>query len=369
MSLEESIILQNVKEICKKISENAIRIDNEGIFPRENLDLLASQGYMGAFLPKPYGLELNFRIFTSIVKEIAKACASTAWLYVAHCAAAHSFVSTASADLQKKYLPSIANGKLINLAQTENSTGAGLSGIETTAKKVGNYYVLNGTKNFITAAHGADIFIIIAKNLESKDQFPKNLSGFIVEKDTPGFKIGQKYESMGMRGIGWGEIILNECKIPEENILNDGVKAINSGGHVGMLGAATIAFALAEAAYETCKNHIKQRLVSGQALGQKEGVKAIFSDIATTYEAMKHMIEYGIDALKRDSYPDLLKVKNFVTENALNVIDKAMRLTGAHGYSKLLPLERYYRDARATLLHFQTLELGKNILGGIAQNI
>ncbi|MFP3190611.1 MAG: acyl-CoA dehydrogenase family protein [Thermoproteota archaeon] len=369
MSLEESIILQNIKEVCKKISENATKVDSEGRFPRENFDLLASQGYMGAFIPKPYGLELSHKVFVSIVKEIAKACASTAWIYVTHCAATHSFVSTANEKQKENYLPKISNGKIINLAQTENTTGAGLTGIETTAKKVGNYYILNGSKNFITAAHGADIFIIIAKNLELKEQFPKNLSGFIVEKGMSGFEIGQRYDSMGMRGIGWGEIILNDCKVPEENILQDGIKAINSGGHVGMLGASTIAFALAEAAYETCKNHLKQRIIAGQALGQREGVRAVFSEMATALEAIKHMIEFGIDALKRDSYPDLLKVKNFVTENALIIIDKSMRLTGAHGYSKLLPLERYYRDARATLLHFQTLELGKNILGGIAQNI
>jgi alkylation response protein AidB-like acyl-CoA dehydrogenase len=367
MAIEESLILANIKELSKKFYENSLKVDKEGIFPKENLELLALQGYFGAFIPKPYGLGLEYKVYVEVVKEIAKACASTAWIYVSHCAASYSLFASANENLKNKYLPKVAKDAIINLAQTEITTGAGISGMETNARKEGKYWILNGSKHFITAAHGADIFIIIAKNLESKDPFPKNLSAYVIEKDFEGFALGQKYDSMGMRGIGWGEIILRDCKVPEENFIQDGVKAINSGGHVGMLGASVIAYALAEASFELCKKHLKERTIAGQALGQREGVRAIFSEIATNLEAIKHMIEFGIDALKRDSYPDLLKVKNFVTENSLSIIDKALRLTGAHGYSKLLPLERYYRDARATLLHFQTLEIGKNILGGIAQ--
>jgi alkylation response protein AidB-like acyl-CoA dehydrogenase len=369
MEVEESLILANIKELSKKFYENSFKVDQEGIFPKENLELLASQGYFGAFIPKPYGLGLDYKLFVEVVKEIAKACASTAWIYVTHCAASYSLFASASEELKNKYLLKVAKNALINLAQTEISTGAGISGIETSARKEGKYWILNGTKHFITASNSADIFIVIAKNLESKDPFPKNISAYVVEKNFEGFTLGQKYDSMGMRGIGWGEIILRGCKVPEENFIQDGVKAINSGGHVGMLGTSVIAYALAEASFEICKKHLKERIIAGQALGQREGIRAIFAEIATYLEAMKHMIEFGIDALRRDSYLDLLKVKNFVTENSLNIIDKALRLTGAHGYSKLLPLERYYRDARATLLHFQTLELGKNILGGIAQTI
>jgi alkylation response protein AidB-like acyl-CoA dehydrogenase len=113
-------------------------------------------------------LGLDYKLFVEVVKEIAKACASTAWIYVTHCAASYSLFASASEELKNKYLPKVAKDTLINLAQTEISTGTGISGMETTARKEGKYWILNGIKHFIT-----NIFIVIAKNLESKDPFPK----------------------------------------------------------------------------------------------------------------------------------------------------------------------------------------------------
>jgi alkylation response protein AidB-like acyl-CoA dehydrogenase len=116
-----------------------------------------------------------------------------------------------------------------------------------------------------------------------------------------------------------------------------------------------------------CRRHVKERVVGGQALGHREGVKAMLSEMGSSFEAMRQVLRFGVDAFTRDSYPDLLKVKGFITETSLRVLDLALRVTGAHGYSRLLPLERYYRDARAPLLHFQTLETGRNVLGSILQ--
>jgi alkylation response protein AidB-like acyl-CoA dehydrogenase len=368
MSTQEELILKNAKELSKRFAERAQRVDKQGVFPSENLRELSENGYFAAFLPKPYGLGLPASLFVEVVQEFAKACASTAWLYVVHCAAAHSLYACGSEEQKQRFLSKVSTGTLMGLAATETTTGAGISGMETVATKKEDGYALNGTKSFITAAHGGELFIVIARVADSKEQFPKNLFAFIVEKGMNGFSAGQRFESMGMRGIGWGELVFRECTVPKENVIQDGVRTINSGGHLGMLGASAISLGLSKAAFEVCKNHVKTRTISGQALGQREGVRAMLSEIGSDIEAMNQVIKFGVDAFQRDSYPDLLKVKNFVTETCLRVLDKALRITGAHGYSTLLPLERYYRDARAPLLHFQTLELGKNVLGSILQS-
>ncbi|MEM3656729.1 MAG: acyl-CoA dehydrogenase family protein [Thermoprotei archaeon] len=364
---EESLILKSLGELTKRFSERADRVDREGVFPAENIGELAANGYLTAFTPKPYGLGLGFPLYMDVVREVAKACASTAWLYVTHCAATQSLYVCGTEAQRERFLREADSGRLMGLAATEVATGAGIAGMETKAEPRGDVYVLNGTKSFITGAHGAHTFIVVARMANSDAPFPKNLSAFIVERGVKGFSVGQRFEPMGMRGIGWGELVFNDCEVPKENMIPDGVRAINSGGHVGMLGAAAISFGLAEAAFDVCRRHVKERLVGGQALGQREGVKAMLSEMGVTLEAMKHTLRFGLDALARDSYPDLLKVKGFVTENALKVLDLALRITGAHGYSRLLPLERYYRDARAPLLHFQTLETGRNVLGSILQ--
>jgi butyryl-CoA dehydrogenase len=364
---EEALILKSLGELSKRFSERAGRVDREGLFPEDNLRELSDNGYLGAFIPRPYGFGLGASLYVEVVKELAKACASTAWLYVVHCAAAQSLYACGSDEQRERYLRKAASGKLMGLAATEVATGSGISGMETKAELRGDVYVLNGAKSFITAAHGAHIFLVVARMANSDAPFPKNLSAFIVERGAKGFSAGQRFEPMGMRGIGWGELVLRECEVPRENVISDGVRTINSGGHMGMLGASAISFGLAEAALEVCRRHVKERVVGGQALGHREGVKAMLSEMGSSVEAMRQVLRFGVDAFTRDSYPDLLKVKGFITETSLRVLDLALRVTGAHGYSRLLPLERYYRDARAPLLHFQTLETGRNVLGSILQ--
>jgi len=286
---------------------------------------------------------------------------------VVHCSAAQSLYVCGSSEQHERFLRGAASGSLMGLAATEVATGSGISGMETRAEIRGDVYVLNGTKSFITGAHGAHTFIVVARMANSDAPFPKNLSAFIVERGAKGFSVGQRFEPMGMRGIGWGELVFRECEVPKENVIAEGVRAINSGGHMGMLGASAISFGLAEAAFELCRKHVKERSVGGQALGQREGVKAMLSEMGMGVEAMRQVLKFGVDAFARDSYPDLLKVKGFITETSLKVLDLGLRITGAHGYSRLLPLERHFRDARAPLLHFQTLETGRNVLGSILQ--
>jgi alkylation response protein AidB-like acyl-CoA dehydrogenase len=370
---ETRLILQNTEAISLQISTRAAATDSEGRFPTENIALLARQGYLGLLLPKPYGAGGDCKLFVLVVEALARACASTAWVFVVHTAASFGLFAAGSEGQRERYLPALAGGQsLAGFAATEPGTGAGIGGLQTTAEKraeQGPGYALNGTKSFITAAGYADTFLVLARTTREESKNPKELVVMIVEKGMPGFEVGQRFESMGMRGVGWGELVFRDCGVEEGNLIADAFKVINEGGHIGMLGASAISLGISQAALDLTKRHAKDRIIAGQPLSAREGIQTMIGEMAADVEAIRQMVHFAAernDQSPSNSYLDLLKVKIFATETAVRVVEKAMRATGAHGYSKGLPLERYYRDVRAPMLHFQALEIAKRTLGSMS---
>ena len=359
MSSEETeLILQSASEVSKQLDSTS---EEQGIFPKNNLQKLAEQGFMSILVPKPYGMGLPARVFVDVVKTIAKASPSTAWVYVTHVAATIAFSTFASQSLKDKYLKDLAEGKLlIGAAGTESVGGAINAVLNTTAELKGDKYVMNGTKTFITGAGEMDLYLII-----SKVQGAQKPQVFLLDKSQ--VKVGQKFASLGMKGISWGELIIENAEIPKENlIVDDSVKFLGVLGRVGMLGASAIAYGLAEGAFEEALNHVKNRKLGQNTLSSFEGVQIYLAEMSAKVEAMKQLLYYAADQYStQNPLPAILKARIFNTETALDVIDKALRITGAHGFSNALKLEKYYRDVRATMLHFQTLEISKKVLGGL----
>ncbi len=363
---EEGLIQQNAVELSQEIAKRASEIDRNRLFPRENLELLAKHGYLGLVLPKPYGLGASTLSFVLTTEALAKACASTAWVYVVHTATSYGLYASANEAQREGYLAKLADGtNLAAFAATEPSTGASFTAVEMSAELHENEYIINGTKSFITAAGEADVYLVLLRT--SKEPASKNLAVLIVEKGAPGFSPGGHFEGMGMRGVSWGELIFRDCRIHKDNIITDAFRVINAEGFVGMLGASAISLGLAQAAFDIALNHAKQRVAAGQPLTAREGIQFMLAEMATDVRAMRQMVYFGAERRDRspDPYRELLEVKVFTSETAIGVVEKAMRITGAHGYSRELSLERHYRDIRAPMLHFQTLETGKRALGRI----
>ncbi|MCY0859761.1 MAG: acyl-CoA/acyl-ACP dehydrogenase [Sulfolobaceae archaeon] len=353
MSEESEIIVQNLIELSKELEKNAQK-EEEGVFPRENLKLLAEHEYFPVFIPKPYGMGLPARTFVDVVKTIAKASPSTAWIYVTHVAAANAFNAFANNTLKEKHMKDIAEGKLlIGAAGTEAVGGAINAELRTTAELQNGKYVIKGSKSFITGVGELDLYLIIAKVPNA----PKP-HVFLVDKSQ--VKIGQKFTPMGMKGISWGELIVDATVDKDNLVIDDSLKFLGVLGRIGMLGVSAISYGIAEGAFEEALNHVKNRKLGNNTLASFEGVQIYLAEIAAKVEAMKQLLYHAAD--NSDKMPEVLKARIFITENAIDVIDKALRITGAHGYSNSLKLEKYYRDVRAPMLHFQTLELSKKVL-------
>ncbi|MDT7902004.1 MAG: acyl-CoA dehydrogenase family protein [Acidianus sp.] len=358
MSEETELIIQSSSEVAKQLDSTS---EEQGIFPRKNLELLAQQGFMGILIPKPYGMGLPARVFVDVVKNIAKVSPSTAWIYVTHVAATMAFNTFASQSLKDKYMNDLVNGKLlIGAAGTESVGGAINAVLNTTAELKGDKYVINGNKTFITGVGELDLFMIITKIVGQQKP-----GVILVEKGQT--KVGQKFVSLGMKGVSWGELILENAEVSKDNfIVDDFVKFVGVLGRVGMLGVSAISLGLAEGAFEEALNHAKSRKLGQNTLGSFEGVQIYLAEMSAKIEAMRQLLYYAADQLStQNPLPAVLKARIFITENALDVIDKALRITGGHGFSNALKIEKYYRDARAPMLHFQTLEISKKVLGGI----
>ncbi|MDG6926137.1 MAG: acyl-CoA dehydrogenase family protein [Nitrososphaerota archaeon] len=359
-------MLQTTEQLSKKIAENATETDSKGLFPSDNIHLLGRQGFLSAILPRPVGLQVSHLLFARIVETLARACASTAWVYTVHSAASYSLFSAGNEAQRERYVRGAADGtKLFGFAATETGTGAGMTGLQTSVTPAGDAYLLNGVKSFISLTQEADIFLVLAKPFDSQ-QGSNNLV-CVVEKGTPGFEVGESFEGMGMRGISWGELLFKDCVVPKSNIIGDAFRAISSGGHVGMLGSCAISLGLAQAGLDLALKHAKERTILGQKLASREGIQFLLSEMASDVQAMRQMLYFGAEENERspNAYPSLLQMKIFITETAVKVLDKALRVTGATGYSRGVPLERYYRDVRAPMLHFQTLETAKRALGSM----
>ncbi|BFI74278.1 acyl-CoA dehydrogenase family protein [Sulfurisphaera ohwakuensis] len=355
MSEEAELIIQSANELSKQLDSTS---EEQGIFPRKNLELLAQQGFMGILIPKPYGLELPAKTFVDVVKTLAKASPSTAWLYVTHVASTIALHAFANQQVKDKYMKDLVEGKLlIGAAGTESVGGAINAVLNTTAELKGDKYVINGSKTFITGAGELDLYLLI-----SKIQGQQKPGVFLLEKNQ--VKSGQKFTSLGMKGISWGELIIENAEVPKDYmIIDDAVKFLGVLGRIGMLGVSAIAYGLAEGAFEEALNHVKNRKLGQNTLASFEGVQIYLAEMAAKVEALKQMVYQAAE--QSTSLPAVLKARIFNTETALEVIDKALRITGGHGFSNALKIEKYYRDVRATMLHFQTLELSKKVLGGL----
>jgi butyryl-CoA dehydrogenase len=267
-------------------------------------------------------------------------------------------------------LPGLITGQRLGAyAVTEPASGTNPFATTTRAISNGDEFLVNGTKTFITSSGEADVYLVILRM--NKAPSPTDLSALIIEKGTPGFSFGKKEDHMGLRGSSDGELIFEDCRVPKANLLGEenGYLAIlpKFEGLV-MLGAAAISLGIADAAVDAAMNHAKTRVVAGQPIGNYQGIQYLLAEMyaalasakALTYSAAEQLDGNG----QRPSSPiSLYTAKLFATETAIDVAHKALQVHGGTGYSRELPLERYYRDARGGTLHFVTSEMLKGMLG------
>ena len=361
----------------KEVKPLAQEIDEEHRFPRGTVDKVAKAGFLGIPVPKEFGGQgCDPLTYVMCVEELSKVCGTTGVIVSAHTSLCMDPIQTFGTPAQKeKYLPDLASGKKLGaFGLTEPGAGTDAQGQQTKAVLDGDEWVLNGSKCFITNGKEADVYIIIAVTgkVEKRGRMQKEISAFIVEKDTPGFTFGTKENKMGICGSSTYELIFTDCRIPKENLLGAKGKGFGIAMHTldgGRIGIAAQALGIAEGALETTINYVKERKQFGRSIAQFQNTQFQLADMATKVEAAKMLVYKA--AMKKGEYQSGKKVSYsveaamatlYAAEVAMEVTTKAVQLHGGYGYIKEYDVERMMRDAKITEIYEGTSEVQRMVI-------
>ena len=359
LTREQKMIQKNVKEFMKKeIAPIAEELDRECHLPEGIWQTFGDLGLLGLGIPEEYdGSGMDKFTFTLVVEQIARICPGLALSYVAHSnLCAHNIEHNASEAQKQKYLPGLCSGDRIGcLGLTEPGAGSDAVGIQTTAERDGDHFVINGSKMFITNAPIADIALIYTKtNMEKK---ARGITAFIVEKGLPGFSVGPKMDKMGHRCSPTSELIFNDCRVPAENIvgeLDGGINVMMTGLDTERVAVAGLALGIGETALELGLKYAKSRHQFNQPISDFQMVKAKLANMYTEIEAARGLIyraalvaDQANRGGKGTEVHKLAAAAILLAGEAANrATNESLQLHGGYGYTTEYPINRFYRDAK-----------------------
>lgn len=364
-------------QLFKEFAENEVKplaqeVDETEAFPAETVAKMQKLGFMGIPIAKEYGGQgCDPLMYTMCVEELAKVCGTTSVIVSAHTSLCCDPIATYGTEEQKqKYLIPLAKGeKLGAFGLTEPGAGTDAQGQQTKAVLDGDEWVLNGSKCFITNGKQADVYIIIAVTgtIEKRGRKIKEISAFIVEKDTPGFSFGTKEKKMGIRGSATYELVFTDCKIPKENLLGElgkGFKMALMTLDGGRIGVAAQALGIAQGAIDHCKKYVTEHMQGEQRISQYQFTQFELADMQTRVDAARLLV-YRAAQAKQDHEPfsHLAAMgKLYAAEAATNVTRRCAQLAGYDGYSRTYPFERLMRDAKITEIYEGTSEVQRMVI-------
>lgn len=366
---EHEMIRKMVRDFAKnEIEPTAAERDEEERFDRSLFDKMAELGLTGIPWPEEYGgIGSDYLAYCIAVEELSKVCASTGVTLSAHTSlAGWPIYSFGTEEQKQKYLRPMAEGKKIGAyGLTEPGAGSDAGGMNTQAKLDGDYYVLNGSKIFITNGGIADTYIVFA--LTDPESKQKGTSAFIIEKDFPGFSIGKKERKLGIRSSPTTEIIFEDCKVPRDNLLGkegEGFKIAMMTLDGGRNGIAAQAVGIAQGALDAAVEYAKGRVQFGKPIAAQQGVGFKLAEMATSVEAAR-LLTYQAAWLESEGFPygkESAMSKLFAGDAAMKVTTEAVQVFGGYGYTKDYPVERYMRDAKITQIYEGTQEIQKLVI-------
>ena len=363
------MITKMVKDIGKKyISPNRKQWDDEQIFPVEVFKKLGEYGLMGVLVPENYGgSAMGYHEYVAVIVELAKFDPALALSLAAHNSLCTNHILTFGSNEQKKrWLPKLASAEWIGAwGLTEPNTGSDAGNMLTTAQKDGDEWVINGTKNLITHGNSGDIAVIMTRTGEPGDK--KGATAFVVERGTPGMNKGKKEDKFGMRASETSEMVFDNCRVPEGNILGeigDGfVQALKilDGGRISI---AALGLGIAEGALDAAIEYSKERHQFGKSISQFQGVSFKLAEMATKVEAARQLIKHA-STLKNNGVKvtrESAMAKYYASEIGVEVATDAVQIFGGYGYSKLFPVEKFYRDSKLCTIGEGTTEIQKLVI-------
>ncbi|MFN2215506.1 MAG: acyl-CoA dehydrogenase [Anaerolineales bacterium] len=370
---EHEMIRQAARDFAQKeISPIAAEFDESGDFPTKTIKKMGELGFMGIEVPEEYGgAGMDTLSYVLALEEISKVDASHGVIMsVNNSLYAYGFLRFGTEEQKKKYLTPVASGQAIGAySLTEPMSGSDAGTMRSRAVKEGDNYILNGRKSWVTSGPVAEYIVVFMMTDPEKKH--KGISAFIVDANTPGFIRGKKEPKLGIRASATSELIFENCKVSSDNLLGkegEGFKIAMTVLDAGRIGIASQALGIAEAAYEASVSYAREREAFGKRIGDFQGISFKLADMKTRIEASRLLI-YNAAMWKERSketgerfsnYAAMAKL--FASETCMFVTHAAVQIHGGMGYSKELPVERYFRDAKITEIYEGTSEIQRLVI-------
>jgi len=365
----QKMIAQMVHDFAQKeIKPKMMEWDENQFFPVELFKKLGHLGLMGVVVPTEYGGSgFGYDEYIEVVSGIAKVCGSIGLSVAAHNSLCTGHILYHGSEAQKKkYLPKLATGEWIGAwGLTETGTGSDAGGMNTTAVKDGDHWVLNGSKNFITHAISGDVAVVIVRTGEKGDS--RGMSAFIVEKGTPGFMSGKKENKLGMRASETAELIFNNCRLHNDQLIGKEGEGFVQAMQIldgGRISIGALGLGIAKGAYEAALQYSKEREQFGKPISQFQAIAFKLADMATEIEAAELLLYQAADL--KNKHEKLTKesamAKYYTSEVAVSVSTEAVQIFGGYGYTKDFPVEKFYRDSKLCTIGEGTSEIQKLVI-------
>lgn len=365
----QNMIAQSIRDFAEKnIRPYIMEWDEAQIFPVPLFKKLGEMGFMGILVPEALGGSgLGYHEYITIIEEISKVDPSIGLSVAAHNSLCTNHILTfGNEEQKKKWIPKLASGEHIGAwGLTEHNTGSDAAGMNTTAKKDGDYWVVNGAKNFITHAISGDVSVVIVRTGKKGDS--RGMTAFVFEKGMAGFSSGKKENKLGMRASETAELIFDNCRIPDANRLGEvgegfiQAMKILDGGRISI---GALSLGIAKGAYEAALKYSKQRHQFGKAISEFQGISFKLVDMATEIEASELLLHKAafLKQQHRAVTTAGAMAKMYASEVCVKVANEAVQIHGGYGYTKDYPVEKFYRDAKLCTIGEGTTEIQKVVI-------
>jgi alkylation response protein AidB-like acyl-CoA dehydrogenase len=365
----QRLIAETLRDFCAKhVAPNVMIWDESQEFPLAVFKELGKLGFMGVLVPEAYGGSgLGYYEYITVITEIAKVCGSVGLSVAAHNSLCTGHIMAFGSEEQKmKYLPKLASAEWIGAwGLTEPNTGSDAGNMKCVAVKEGNEWVLNGTKCWITHGLSGDVAVVIARTGDVGDSH--GMSAFIVERGTPGFSGGKKENKLGMRASETAEMIFDNCRLPESQLLGkvgegfvQSMKILDG----GRISIAALSLGIAKGAFEASVKYAKEREQFNQPIANFQAISFKLADMATTIEAAELLTYQAADMKMRGEKmtKQAAFAKYYASEVCVKVSTEAVQIFGGYGYTKDFPVEKYYRDSKLCTIGEGTSEIQKLVI-------
>lgn len=373
MTETQAMIAASIREFAAfNITPYYMEWDENQHFPVDLFKKLGEMGYMGVLVPEEYGgTGLGYHEYITVVEELSKVDPSIGLSVAAHNSLCTNHILMFGNDEQKqRWLPKLATAEWIGAwGLTEHNTGSDAGGMNTTAVKDGDHWIINGAKNFITHGKSGDVAVVIVRTGEKGDS--RGMTAFVIEKNTPGFSSGKKENKLGMRASETAELVFDGCRIPDANRLGEvgegfiQAMKILDGGRISI---GALSLGIAKGAYEAALKYSKERYQFGQPISNFQGISFKLADMATEIEASELLLHKAAH-LKNNHQPVTTAgamAKMYASEACVRIANEAVQIHGGYGYTKDFPVEKFYRDSKLCTIGEGTTEIQKVV---IARNI